>query len=112
MATHPGKMNERITLESLAPTPDGGGGSTRDWASIPSVPTVWAQVIAKAGKEGLVADRITATMVTLFIIRNRADLDEAMRIVWRGSVYNIRGIRHEGHGAAYLTIEAERGAAT
>ncbi|WP_395543273.1 phage head closure protein [Neotabrizicola sp. sgz301269] len=112
MATHPGKMNERITLQSLTRLGDSGGGSTEVWANIPSVPIVWAQVMAKAGKEGLVSDRISASMVTLFIIRNRADLDETMRIVWRGSNYNIRGIRREGHRAAYLTIEAERGVAS
>lgn len=111
MVTKPGKLNERITIQAFTRIPDGGGGYTEAWANIASTPTVWAEVIAKAGKEGLVSDRITATMVTLFRIRNRDDLDETMRIVWRGSNYNIRGIRREGHQPGYLTIEAERGVA-
>lgn len=112
MTTRPGKMTERITFQVATRTPDGGGGFTDAWANIPSTPTVWAEVVAKAGKEGLVSDRITATMVTLFHIRNRADLDETMRIAWRGSNYNIRGIRRSGHSPGYLTIEAERGVAS
>ena len=112
MTTHPGKMNERITFQAANRTPDGGGGYTEAWANIPSTPTVWAEVVAKAGKEGLVSDRITATMVTLFIIRNRSDLNETMRVLWRGSFYNIRGVRREGHRPGYLTLECERGVAT
>lgn len=111
MVTRPGKMNERITIQSQQRILDGGGGSTVGWSSITTSPTVWAEVIAKSGKESLVSDRITASMVTLFRIRNRADLDETMRIVWRGSNYNIRGIRREGHSPQFLTIEAERGVA-
>lgn len=112
MATRPGRMNERITFQAFTRTPDGGGGFTEAWSNIPGTATVWAEVVAKAGREALVSDRVTATMVTLFRIRNRDDLDETMRIVWRGSNYNIRGIRRSGYGPAYLTIEAERGVAS
>lgn len=112
MVTKPGKMNERITLQAYSEAPDGGGGTTEAWANIAMTPTVWAEVIAKAGREGMVSDRITATMTTLFRIRNRSDLDETMRISWRGSFFNIAGIRREGHKGQYLTIEAVRGAAS
>ena len=112
MTTSPGKLNERITFQYYGEGSDGGGGTLKDWFIIPATPTVWARVIAKAGQEGIVSDRVTATMVTLFHIRNRSDLDETMRIVWRGSNFNIRGIRREGHQSQYLTIEAIRGSAT
>lgn len=112
MATTPGKMNERVTIQAYIETSDGGGGTTKAWANLAKNPTVWAAVTAKAGREAVVSDRITATMTTLFTIRNRTDLDETMRIVWRGSNFNIRGIRREGNSPHYLVIEAERGAAT
>lgn len=111
MITKPGKMNERITFQAFTKTPDGGGGFTEAWSNIAKTPTVWCEVAAKAGREAVVSDRITASMVTLFRIRNRADLNETMQIVWRGSNYNIRGIRREGHNPQFLTIEAERGVA-
>lgn len=109
MATTPSKMKERITFQSFTRISDGGGGWTETWSNIATHPTVWAQLVAKAGKEAMVADRLVATAVTLFHIRNRDDLDETMRILWRGRAYNIRGIRFEGHAEQYLTIEAERG---
>lgn len=112
MATKPGRMTERITIQAYTEIPDGGGGTTKGWANIATNPTIWCEVIAKAGREALVSDRITATMITLFRVRNRPDLDETMRISWRGSNFNIRGIRREGHRGQYLTVEAERGAAS
>lgn len=111
MATRPGRMNERCTFQVYADTPDGGGGTTKDWINLATNPTVWCEVTAKAGREAVVSDRITATMTTLFVIRNRSDLDETMRVSWRGSFFNITGIRREGNRGQYLTIEATRGAA-
>lgn len=112
MVTQQGKMTERITFQAQTAVPDGIGGQTKAWVSIPNLPTVWAEVVAKAGREKLVADRMAASMTTLFRILNRDDLDETMRLVWRGSNYNIRGVRREGSHSRYLTIEAERGVAT
>lgn len=112
MVTRPGKMTERITIQRPAKGGDGGGGTITTWADIADLPTVWAEVVAKSGRERIVSDRMTASMVTLFRVRNRADLDETMRIVWRGSPYNIRGVRREGNLPQFLTIEAERGVAS
>lgn len=112
MATKPGKLNERITFQAYTETSDGGGGTTKGWANIATNPTIWCEVVAKSGKESVISDRITATMVTIFRIRNRSDLNETMRISWRGSFYNIRAVRREGHRGQYLTVEAERGAAS
>lgn len=111
MATRPGKMTERITFQRQSRYSDGAGGTERQWENISTLPTVWAEVVAKSGKESMVSDRIAATFTTLFHIRNRDDLDETMRIVWRGSNYNIRGIRRAGFHPGFLTIEAERGVA-
>lgn len=107
-----GKMDQRITLQRLAFTPDGGGGQIEAWADYTHNATVWAHVVAKAGRENNQEGRMTATFTVLFHIHNRRDIDPRDRIVWQGVTYNIRGIRDEGGRALRLVIEAERGVAS
>lgn len=105
----PGALNERITFQEAALTADGGGGSTKAWADLASTPTVWAFPKARSGKEMFDSERETATSFVNFTIRNRSDLNETMRIVWRGVNYNIRDIPAASPQDMYLTIVAEGG---
>jgi len=105
----PGKLDQLITLQRFTETSDGIGGVTRTWANFAAHPQIWANVRAKAGKEGMDEGRISATFTVLFTIHNRRDIEPTDRILWQGVPYNIRGIRDEGGRAMRLTIEAERG---
>lgn len=108
-----GDLREIIRIEALTPgVPNGQGGFASAWVTIPRGHSVYAKVIAKAGTEVVISGRLSAVATTLFIIRNRTDLSENMRIVWRGRAMNIRNIRREGFGPSFLTIEAEGGVAT
>lgn len=106
-----GRMDQRITLQRLVITGDGAGGQVETWTDFVRDPCPWANVIAKAGREGMVEGRVTATFVVLFTIWNRPDIEPRDRIVWRDVPYNIRGIRDEGGRALRLVIEGERGVA-
>lgn len=106
-----GAMDQRITFQRLAFTADGAGGTTETWADYARNATVWAHVVAKAGRESEDQGRTTATFIVLFHIHNRRDIDPRDRIVWQGVTYNIRGIRDEGGRSLRLVIEAERGVA-
>lgn len=110
--SRPGKLDQRITLQSYTEVADGGGGSTKTWADFAATPTMWAQVTPKAGTEALDADRTNATATYEFTIRNRQDVDERHRIIWRDEAYNIRSVLRPGGRAMYLVIVAERGAPT
>lgn len=105
----PGKMDQRVTLQRLVKTPDGGGGYRESWADFSANAQPWANVTAKAGRESMTEGRVTAQFTVLFEVYNRADVTETDRVVWNGAVYNIRGIRREGARAKRLVIEAERG---
>lgn len=105
-----GKLDERITLQKHSLVSDGAGGNTKTWADYASVPTVWAMVDAKSGSEGFGEGRTNATGLYVFTIRQRSDVDERDRIVWRSENYNIRAVLRSGHGPQYLRVEAERGA--
>lgn len=104
----PGRLDQRIRIQRLTRTADGIGGVVTAWRD---VGTVWANAKAKAGRETVLDGRTAATFVTVFTIRQRADLGEVDRIVWQGAAYNIRSILREGDRAQYLAIEAERGVA-
>ena len=104
-----GKLSERITFQSYSLVSDGAGGNTKTWANLASIPTVWAKVEAKSAGEQFDEQRTTATGMYLFTIRERTDIDERDRIVWRGVNYNIRAVLRDGSRPQYLRIEAERG---
>jgi SPP1 family predicted phage head-tail adaptor len=104
-----GDMDQRITLQRLVKSPDGAGGYTESWASLPRAPCPWAKVTAKSGRESMVEGRIAAQFTVTFEIYNRDDVIDTDRIMWQGAPYNIRGIRREGGRKLRLVIEAERG---
>lgn len=104
-----GDLDQRITFQSFTTTPNGMGGEVKAWANIASVPTVWAGVVAGSGGEGFEEGRTNATATTTFTIRNRSDVSEVNRIVWRGENYNVRQVKRMGSRALYAEIVAERG---
>lgn len=106
--TQPGNLDQRITIQRRVETADGAGGVTLAWADLT---TVWANIKAKAGREAMTDGRMAASFVTVFTIRQIADLTDVDRIAWGGVTYNIRSVLRESGRDQYLRIEAERGAA-
>lgn len=104
-----GGLDQTVTIQTATLASDGGGGSTKTWATLA---TVFAKVVPKTGRESMDADRVNAVSSFLFVIRNRTDVNETCRFVWGGENYNIRNVRRAGTRAMYLEIDAERGAAT
>ena len=107
----PGNLDQRVTFQTATLVADGMGGRTPTWGDVPSVPTVWANVRAMGGGEVFAENQTQARTRYLFTVRNRTDISETDRIVWRGDNYNIRRIEREGTRKMYLVIEAERGVA-
>jgi len=107
-----GRLDQRITFQRQTDTADGVGGTVKTWADLSSVPSVWANVVAKSGREAMNDGRMQASYVSVFTVHNRADILETDRIMFGGTPYNIRGIRREGTRNLFLVIEAERGVAS
>lgn len=100
--------DQPITLQRNNRTPDLSGGWTDSWEDLEDV---WAEVVAKAGRESLDQGRVNASFVNLFTIY-QTDLTEADRIMWNGETWNIRGIRRNGERKLDWVVEAERGVAS
>ncbi|WWT39532.1 head-tail adaptor [Microcystis phage Mae-JY02] len=107
-----GQLDQRVTLQRYAETPDGGGGATRTWASLAQTPTVWAHVKPRLGSERMEEGRMNAAAFATFTIRYRDDITELDRIVWKGEAWNIRRIMRVSQRNQYLEVDAERGVAS
>lgn len=104
-----GELYHRVTFKREVSVDDGMGGSTTAWQDIAEV---WAHVRPLTGRERQIAGEIAAVANYLIVIRYRDDLRENDKATWRGIDLNIRFIRDRGPRAAYLEIEADKGAGT
>lgn len=107
--TEIGRLDQRITLQRYTETPDGIGGVTETWADLATTPKVWANVKPRLGRENMAEGRMTATLLSTFTIRYRADVTELDRIIWKGEPWNIRRIMRVSQRQQYLEVDAERG---
>lgn len=108
MQWHIGELDQRITIQRETLDDDGMGGQT---VALSTVATVWAKVIARAGRERTQAGRLDAENSYTFVIRLRRDVRESDRILWDGAQHNIRSVVRQGVREMYLELEAERGVA-
>lgn len=102
-----GELKQRITIEKSTASQDLSGEPVDSWST---VATVWAKVDmeTKTGTdEKQLADKKTNIRPTIFTIRLRDDIDEAMRIVYRSETYQILNIA-EVQDRTFQVIETER----
>ncbi len=102
----PGRLDERISIEQQGHTDDGLGGRTVAWTALGSA---WAQVTPLQGRESEARGGVVATQTYRVTVRNRSDVDESMRVQWRGRTMNIRRIEWPGPRDLYLNIIVEQG---
>jgi len=68
--------------------------------------TVWACISKLSGREYFQAASVQKEETVIFLIRDMADVDETMRIVFKGKKYNIISIDNFKHEHRYLEIKA------
>ena len=109
--TQIGRLDQRVTFQTETLADDGQGGRTSSgWADIAATPTVWANVDQMRGNENDIGERRQNNTYSISVlVRNRSDLTETMRLVWRGRTYNIRSILPHNFRREFLEITAEAG---
>tara|TARA_R110000851_G_scaffold128538_1_gene261036 strand:- start:1612 stop:1893 length:282 start_codon:yes stop_codon:yes gene_type:complete len=90
----------------LVVTPTDTGGFTQSWVKLASV---WAKIKNSSGTELIHADQLGSVAFSDFTIRYRADLNESMRIVYRGTNFQVRHINNIEELDKFLIIKGERG---
>lgn len=101
-----GMLKRKVELMRLVKTPTPTGGFTQSWVSVASV---WAHIKNMSGTELVRADQLGATSYSDFTIRYRQNIDETMKIVYRGTDYQIRHINNLEEADLWLVIKAEKG---
>lgn len=99
-----GDLDQRIELQRLTRTADGGGGYSETWTTYD---TVWAKVEPLSGRERYHAQQTQASANYRVTIRYRDDVSPADRILWRGRVMNIRFPADAGPRNPWLPLDAE-----
>lgn len=89
--------NDRVTIERPALGVDGAGQPITGWET---VGRAWAQVRYQRGLEAIRAGAVTATVHASIRMGYRTDLNESMRVLHGGDVFEIKSIlpdRANGH---------------
>jgi len=102
----PSDLNRKIELQELIKTPTATGGFTQSWSS---VAFVWSKIKNTSGSELLHADQLGETSFSDFTIRYRSNINEMMKIVYRGNDYQIRHINNLEEADLWMVVKAEKG---
>ena len=106
-----GDLRSRGILQQRVNTPDGQGGNGVSWTN---VATLWAQVVAVVGAEGVTADQqrplVTYNITIRFrrgVIPSEYGVDASMRFVIGARIFDIRSVidEEERHEALILGCE-------
>lgn len=82
-----GDLNQRIRIERRVKGGNSRGEVTYTW--LPVV-TVYAQASPLRGRDLFAAAQAHSEITTRFRIRYRTGVDETMRVIWKGSAYDIK----------------------
>ena len=86
-----GDLNERVVIERRVKGENTRGEVVYTWE--PVFPNgLWAQVNPLRGRDFFAAAQTQSEITTRFRLRFRTDIDETMRVVWRGRYYDIKGL--------------------
>ena len=84
-----GDLDRRVRIEQCTWVTDSVGQRVAVWSTLA---TVWAKVAYESGGERYEADQKVAERIVKFIVRYNSSLNETMRVVYDGSVYDILAI--------------------
>jgi SPP1 family predicted phage head-tail adaptor len=86
----PGRMRDRVTIETPSTTADAGGDRVTTWAQLATPATVAAAVEPLSGREFTYAKSFAATVSHRVTIRYRADVTARCRLTTaRGEVLAV-----------------------
>lgn len=102
----PNKLNRKVELYRLDITPTSTGGFTESWVKVADL---WAHIKNMSGTELVRADQLGATAYSDFTIRYRSNINDTMKIVYRGNDYQIRHINNIEEADRWLVVKGERG---
>lgn len=104
-----GRLRHRVDFQRLEVTQDSDGAQVELWVN--SFPTmISAEIMPLSGRELIAADAVQSKVNTRIRIRYRPGIVASMRVVHRGTYYNIEAaIPDPDSGESYLTLNCTSG---
>lgn len=103
----PGRLRHRVTIERQVTTVNEFGEQETGWVPAGSV---WASVEPLSAREFIRAQQMQSQVSARIVMRYRPDLDASMRLIHRGTVYNIAGVLPDkDSGLEYVTLPVSAG---
>lgn len=87
----PGELNQRIIFQARAAGQDAMGQANGAWSSVPSNPEVWAKSANVSSRDLAAVGAHQPGLDAKFIVRWRADVSPAWRVLWKGMAFRIVG---------------------
>jgi SPP1 family predicted phage head-tail adaptor len=106
-----GTLRHRIEIQEPVEVQDSDTGDiTEEWVTVDGCDSVPAEIAPLSAREFLAASAIQSKVVARIMIRYRAGLTAKMRILHRGTIYNIEGVLADADsGLEYLNIPVSQG---
>ena len=98
-ASAPGRMRQRLTLESATVTPDGAGGGTLSWSQ---VATLWGEVTPLKAEERTIGEGFVDVVSHRVVVRHRSGVAAGDRFRLGARVLDIRGVSDPEEDGRYL----------
>tara|TARA_R110000787_G_scaffold16_1_gene49 strand:+ start:378 stop:746 length:369 start_codon:yes stop_codon:yes gene_type:complete len=102
-------FTQTYTFQSLNKAPDGQGGFTSGWSTFA---TVTGFVKIDSGREGELDDHIKSEYSRKFSFEFVAGLQNNMRILYNGDIYNIRSINSVQDSTIWIDVMADKDVAS
>lgn len=84
-----GDKRERLLIQSCTEIADAEGHPVKTWRTLT---TAWARAEYLSGQELEAMQKINAEIAVKFTVNYRPEVNEKMRVQWRGSTWNIHGV--------------------
>lgn len=104
-----GTLNHRISIEERGPARDALGQPLVNAPWVP-VASVWANIAAKSGLQTVAAGGEVSVARYSIRIRYRPGVNDAMRVVYQGKIYDIQTVLHDEAGRQHTDLVCEIGA--
>lgn len=107
MALAAGLLRHRIRIEQYVSERDSDGILQEGWQE---VATVWAAIEPLSVREFIQSGQVQGQVTARITIRYRDGLSHTMRLVHRGTIYNIQGVLPDKvSGIEYVTLPVSQG---
>jgi SPP1 family predicted phage head-tail adaptor len=96
-----GKLNQRVTLQTMTRTADAIGGAVISWQNIAEL---WASIAPLNVRESLQQDKILSEAFYTVTMRYRADITSDKRLSYNGRILHIEGVTDRDHSKQVLVL--------